>query len=193
MINYSCIRCKRFVEDLYLCEDCYNELLSELKLNVEVLDGHYVYRMFNYDRIIKELIHMMKFKRQRHISKFFSKLMHKSLIASDIHFDFISEIPMHRYKKMVRGYDQARDLALELSKISKKEYITTLKRNRWTKSLYKLGKKDRNSELKNLFNVLDYRENLLIVDDILTTGSTISQAIIVLEEYGENFSFITLV
>jgi competence protein ComFC len=73
--------------------------------------------------------------------------------------------------------------------------IDNISRRYNTKKLYKLGKEDRISELKNAFIIKDNtinlkNKNVLLVDDIFTTGSTVNEISKVLKLNGVNKVFV---
>lgn len=97
------------------------------------------------------------------------------------HADLILPIPVHPHKLEARGYNQAELLANPLQKylgIALKNDIIV--RGKLTESQSALGKDERFANVKEAFRVTDpaavSRKTVLLVDDILTTGATASEA-----------------
>lgn len=90
--------------------------------------------------------------------------------------DAIIPVPMYKKKENKRGYNQAYLLAKELSyhtKIPVKNNI--IKREKSTKVMRSLGARERENNLKKAFKIdtCDVKlNNVIIIDDIYTTGST---------------------
>lgn len=160
----------------------------------EDIGGYYHYRVYLYDGIIKKLIRNMKYHDQRILSKVFAREISKVLRESKIEPSAVSYIPMYWYKKWVRGYDQSKDLCVELARALDIEWVNMLKRTKWTPALYKLSKDERKKRLEGAFKVLKKQEHVLIVDDLYTTGATSDQVAHALFEAGvDSFSFLTIV
>lgn len=104
-------------------------------------------------------------------------------------FDFIIPIPIHRQKLVFRGYNQAELLANPLQRylgIGLKNDIII--RDKITESQSGLDRYQRFANINEAFRVVDSRsltgKKILLVDDILTTGATASEAARVLLRAG---------
>ena len=102
--------------------------------------------------------------------------------------DVIIPIPLHKKKKRKRGYNQAEVLAKRLGNLSGiRVDCKSVIRARNTKAQKELNDKERNKNLRNAFEVTKLGEadkNVLLVDDIYTTGSTIDSVSQILIEKG---------
>ncbi|MGL5693249.1 MAG: ComF family protein, partial [Peptostreptococcaceae bacterium] len=86
----------------------------------------------------------------------------------------------HKKRLKNRGFNQCEKIANYLSLKMGKSIIDCLYRKENTKRLYNLTRKQRQSELKNAFDVknnigLVKNKNILLIDDIFTTGSTVNE------------------
>jgi len=93
--------------------------------------------------------------------------------------DYIMAIPMHQEREEIRGYNQAALLAQLLAEKVGIEYRDILLRTKNSIPLFSLTREARELELKDVFSLkdnIDFKEfsgkNILIIDDILTTGTT---------------------
>ena len=120
----------------------------------------------------------------------------KKLDLANIKFDYILFVPLHKKRLRQRGFNQAEKIAMDLSKIVDIPTVDNISRKYNTKRLYKLGKEERINELKNAFMIKDNRidlknKNVLLVDDIFTTGSTVNEISKILKINGVNKVFVS--
>jgi len=148
---------------------------------------------------VSHSIYYFKYHNQRQFAKFYATQMFNVFYQVLYNWkpDCIVPIPLHNRRRRKRGYNQSLLIAKELSKLSGipvKAQI--LKRIQYTKPQKKLDHKMRKKNLRNAFSVPDYIgdiKNVLIIDDIYTTGNTIDEAARKLKEAGvENVYFLTV-
>ncbi len=193
---YKCILCKDELFNNYremLCDNCRRDIASYLRL--ETIDKKYykVYVLFFYEGEIKKLVRSFKFHDNTYLAKVFAIYLARAILEEGINCSHISYIPMHLKKKAIRGYDQSELLARETAKITQIPFIRVVDRRVKTRSLYDLNRRERETELKGAFSLITNASNILIIDDIYTTGSTISEVSKTLEESNiENYNFLVL-
>jgi len=97
------------------------------------------------------------------------------------HYDYLAAVPMTSKKKSARGYDQAALLAKGLSRRIGVPYLPkALSRVRETEVMSSLSAEERRQNLKGVFSVrydmIDHiaKRRILLVDDVYTTGSSVS-------------------
>jgi ComF family protein len=133
--------------------------------------------ILKFDECSKKLIHNLKYYDKTILAKAFAQTIynvHKEEIAN---FDLILPVPMHRLKRMLRFYNQAFLLAKELAIIAQKPICPdVLLKTKWTKPQASLSQKERENNLKNSFTIKNSAQiqgqKVILVDDVLTTGST---------------------
>lgn len=107
---------------------------------------------------------------------------------SDIHFDAITYVPLHKEKLSERGFNQSELLAHELSLILDIPLENALKKTRKNRPQHELGKKQRKANVKGVFKIADKipvkAKTYLLVDDIFTTGCTLGECASVLLSNG---------
>src|SRR5262249_21837498 len=107
---------------------------------------------------------------------------------ADQHFDLVVPVPLHPARKRERGFNQAELLARELSRSRGLSLGKALDRIRYTTTQTQFDRNERMENLKDAFrlrhgcNVQGLR--MLLVDDVLTTGSTLSECASVLKRAG---------
>ena len=114
------------------------------------------------------------------MSKYISQIMSEKLDLENIKFDYILFVPLHKKRMRRRGFNQAEKIAKSLSKLINISVVDNIERIYNTERLYKLNKDEREKELKNVFVLKDSKhelknKNILLVDDIFTTGATVNE------------------
>jgi competence protein ComFC len=155
--------------------------------------------IFNYkDKIIKRAIWEIKYNRNDKILKTFSKILYEFIFeafADEIAFSnfkdpIIVPIPSSRSKKE-KGFNQAELIAKEIFRIDNgknfKIRIDFLSKIKETQNQSKI--KNRTDRLKNLINAFSASteadgENIILIDDVITTGATMKEATRALKEAG---------
>mgnify|MGYP000918051401 CR=1 FL=1 len=150
-----------------------------------------IFCVFEYAGFVREAIVRYKYFGKAHYYKTFTKLLADKLksIAMQNEFDIIISVPLHKQKEKKRGYNQAYLISKELSKIMHiPEESNLLIRIKNTPSQSLLHKNERCNNIKNAFKVTDVNnvegKNILLIDDVLTTGSTVNECSKVLKKAG---------
>ena len=130
------------------------------------------------------------------------EIMIDKLSIENINFDYILYVPLHKKRECKRGFNQSKIIANQLGKELGVEVLDILERSKNTRRLFELDEKERKQELKNVFKISkdieNYRnKNVLLIDDIFTTGSTVNEISKLLKLNGINevyiFTFLTKV
>ena len=210
MGDYLCVNCfsRLSYDTKNICLPCGNPSFDGLThprcQGRYTVEGSFTGVVFN--PISKKLIYKFKYKPYlSSLSDFMADLLYESLIQNE-EFDrilhslppeagrqndiFFVPIPLSnkRYKK--RGYNQAEILSKKLSRKFGAETINGLERIKETRSQVGLDKKKRRENVKNAFSVkkkyggLFISKNIVLIDDVLTTGATFSEAANVLKRSG---------
>ena len=141
--------------------------------------------------IVREIIHEFKYARQMHLRHLIGHWLRAALDDErlrDVSFDVIVPVPLHPARQRERGFNQASLLAESLSAEISLPSRPVLERVRYTTTQTAL---DRSERMENLRNAFRLRKNanvrglrVLLIDDVLTTGSTLSECARVLKRAG---------
>ena len=186
-----CLICKE--EDKtgkHICINCKENLEivnGEIELYSPYIENAY-YSVF-YNKFIREVIKDYKYNGKNYLYKTLAELMLDTISIYDLKIDNIMYIPMHRRKQAIRGYNQAGLLALHISKSLSIPIIEdNLIKYKSTKVQSHSDKYERSKNLIDSFSIkkpFEIRDkNILLVDDIITTGATIEEASKVLKKNG---------
>jgi len=141
--------------------------------------------------IVRQIIHEFKYGRQIHLRHLVARWLHAALDDErlcGLRFDVIVPVPLHPARQRERGFNQACLLAELLSAQTSIPAKPLLERTRYTTTQTAL---DRSERMENLHNAFRLRKNadvrglrVLLVDDVLTTGSTLNECARVLKHAG---------
>jgi len=200
----TCLICKNEFNQskLAICPICSSELaytyfedypeatnLDKLFWGRVNLEGTYALLRFKQDGATQQILHELKYRNNPEVGLHFGKeigLKIKSLTKfSDA--DALIPVPLHPKKEFTRGYNQAEIICKGISESSgitiRKDL---LKRISFTESQTKKGKTSRWDNMQDRFKLKDTNENglkhLVIIDDVVTTGSTLETCVRILKE-----------
>jgi ComF family protein len=142
-----------------------------------------------YKGLAKDLVLKLKSQQNTSCSKILAQLMLKHWLSlGGNHIDAIVAVPSHKEKRKQRGFNQSGLLALHIAKDLKIPYQQDwLKRIKWSKNQTGLSRKKRINNIKNAFivdNAVKLPKTLLLIDDVVTTGSTVNEVARVLKKAG---------
>lgn len=145
--------------------------------------------LLKFDQNIQKLIHNFKYYDNTSAAEIFAKLIYTKYKTELFDIDYIIPVPMHKLKRLLRMYNQAQILAKELSVISNKPLRSDiLIKTKFTRSQARLSKIERQRNLtgsmKAASNINLKNKSVLIVDDVMTTGSTVSKCAKLLKTIG---------
>jgi ComF family protein len=141
--------------------------------------------------IVREIIHEFKYARQMHLRHLVAQWLSAALDddrVRGVSFDLIVPVPLHPARQRERGFNQASLLAESLSTEVSLPSRPVLERIRYTTTQTALDRAERMENLHNAFRLrkkADVRGlRVLLIDDVLTTGSTLSECARVLRRAG---------
>ncbi len=144
-----------------------------------------VYFPLIYTEQVKRMMHLFKFENFESMGRFFAQAMVSKLEELGIDFDIITYIPSHPARIREKGSYPTRFLAMEIARMSGRPVKELLRATRYKRS--QISAKDRAKNVKDIFEAVDGMEIegiILLVDDVITTGSTMAEAGKVLHEAG---------
>ena len=171
----SCFVCKRQSEEYKIHEKCKNNTVYYDKIIIK-----YYYSWKYISKMVKDA----KFYHKKDIlTDFWAELSeHLSNNCIDIENSIIMPVPLHFLKKWKRWYNQSEVLCESISsELNMNYYKNILYKKKHTRQQSKLSKKKRLHNLKNSFmvhnkyiDIID-KKQIILVDDIVSTGSTLNE------------------
>lgn len=180
--NRTCLVCGKPLKSRY------EDRCVECQKKVHVFDA--AFAPFSYNADIRESIMRFKYSGRAEYARFYAECIWK--YGKDRirmwNPEVIISIPIHASRYAKRGYNQAELIALELSKLSGIVYNGCLiKRKKKTEAQKELGSVQRKNNMHSAFEYVgsgNIYKRVLVVDDILTTGSTLDSAALLLKKNG---------
>ena len=135
---------------------------------------------FHKKGIVQELIHNLKYKGQEQIGtvlgEWYAEDLKNATILQSV--DEIIPVPLHIRKLRERGYNQVTNFGLSLSNGLNIHYNPSLLvRNIYSKTQSKKNLLNRSDGIDTIFDVAftekDHNKHFLLIDDVITTGSTL--------------------
>ena len=202
------------MKESYLCKECQTKIENEVVFlnktdkyvianniknntrnsnisdNIKYFSSHTY--LFSYTTPIREKILQYKFKEQAYLSNMFSEFFVKNekICGFLQKYDIIIPVPMTKKKVRKRGYNQSELIAKQLAKnipnLKEEKYILIkVKENRTQSSLNRQQRQENVKDVYKLQNVEKIKEkNIIIFDDIYTTGATIDSCAKILDQKG---------
>lgn len=183
--HLKCHCCNREAEvNFYgICEDCEQKLLfSANDTNIDGIDAFY--SALQYNDIARRAEISFKFNGAIYKKEF---ITHFIKIPDDWRFDAFVPVPLHKKRLKERGYNQSAVIAKVLSENSGIPVDETLiTRIRATEAQTKLDRAARLKNVNGAFLATDEcrGKNLVLVDDVRTTGSTLKECALELKKHG---------
>lgn len=183
-----CYVCKKYSKDFYVHDNCKDNVYYDRVIILKHYKNYYI------NKLIKD----WKFYNKKEVffdfSIFFLKLMSKEKLD----LFYIVSIPSHFTRKILRWYNSSEVLSICFSELVWLNYKNILYKNKYTKQQSKLTKKERIFNLKDSFSIYKKYEdfikwkNFIIMDDVISTWSTINEVSKMLKEKGANrvYSFV---
>lgn len=199
-----CCSCKTklSVNQDTMCLDCLSKIQRSTGLrlqreferkffNNKIISEFYSPFVFEKDKELQHAIHALKYDKKFPVGIFLGKVLAAEIKSSKTNwkFDLIIPIPLHQLKKAERGYNQAYYIAKGVGKIFKvKVSDRSVKRIKYTESQTTMNLNEREENISGAFkvkwNTQVRGKNILLLDDVITTGATISECGKILLESG---------
>ncbi len=172
-----------------LCAECEKQINKLKKNEIDTYDEgknyfqNHMY-IFKYEGIIREKIINYKFNDKAYLYKTFEKIILNDKKVCDFvkSYDIIIPVPIHRKRKLERGYNQSELIIKNIAKkleiqIDNKSLIKV--KNTQKQSVLNKSEREKNIIHSYELNKSGYynlcNKNILILDDIFTTGSTLKE------------------
>jgi competence protein ComFC len=196
----TCLICENEISkyEKSVCSVCFNDLkftqfenyheetsLDKLFWGRVQLENTFSLLFFEKGTSTQKILHQIKYKANIDLAKEMGALLGEKLINSNIkteQIDALIPVPLHPKKLYIRGYNQSEEITQGLSKVINVPINTNfLTRIQHAESQTRKGKFLRWDNIEEAFfvhlNQNEHLKHVAIVDDVITTGSTLESVI----------------
>ncbi len=179
----SCAICGKALQDTYtgdICYDCMEEKHSFDR----------AFSCVEYGLYERAVIMDFKYSDRAYIGRKLAEAMYDRISCEDISYDIIVPVPVHKSRKNSRGYNQAEIIAKHMSRLSGIPCMSLLVRTRATEAMKNLSIAQRRDNIRGAFEIPECMtksvrdRDILLIDDIYTTGATFDECALTLKEAG---------
>lgn len=168
-VCHKCGSITEFAEPV--CMNCYDKKYKFLSHKSCII----------YDELSSKPVKRLKYYGQKYLAEPIAKIMYAANKEMVDKADMIVFVPMTKERQKSRGYNHTEEIAKELSKMSKIELVSALVKNFDTEEQAGLNFEKRTKNLKGSFGInpekanMTRGKNILLIDDVFTTGSTANE------------------
>lgn len=189
----KCPFCGKLTErfDIKVCKDC-EKNLPRVQSAAQVQKFKHIdacVAPMYYEGIVKESVRRYKFSGKNGYGHVYADFMLKAIDENAITCDIITWVPIHRKRYRERGYDQSAIIARDIARKKGAKCTGLLKK--WRSNPPQSGsggKEARKANVAGVYKVINKSaikgKTILIVDDVVTTGSTLSECASMLKAAG---------
>lgn len=205
--NIKCVFCGTEVSgEIAVCEKCYKDLPFIKGKSCLKCGGHVVeedvcidcaknehefvrnFAVFDYDGVLRDKILSFKQAGRKHIGYTLSWFVYEKFMSLGIDFDAVIPMPISKERGKERGFNQADILVGDIEEMTGLVNKNIIKKVKNTPHQTGLSRENRQTNLDSAFVVPDKSlvkgKTLLVVDDIYTTGATLSEVASTLNRAG---------
>lgn len=188
-----CVFCHRLLpgSGISVCRTCREQLpyTGTLAERSKIKSIEHCFSPLFYEKTVRDSLHRYKFEQRRGYAGVYADFMLKCIDENQISCDSITWVPVSRRRLHERGYDQSELLARAIAAKRGVPCLRLLEKSRHTRqqSLIK-DPGQRKANVKGAYRCVDPSlaagRRFLLVDDIVTSGATLSECAKVLKEAG---------
>ena len=176
----------------FICLSCLNKIkkidksrlefeFNKKFLNQKIISGFTSFYLFEKDKELQHLIHSLKYNGKFLTGSFLGEVLGKKIKNELLswNLNLILPIPLHQLKKAERGYNQSLYISKGLSKEINIPVGSGIITRKYTQSQTTMNLLERQKNIEEAFKVKNKKKitgkNILLIDDVITTGATISE------------------
>ncbi len=180
---YFCVSCRTPFQNPYPLDE--NGRCALCQKGMRVFDAAYSYGA--YEGVLRDLIHIYKYGRVETLSRPLADLL-RAALPRDEQWDVVTAVPLHWRRRWGRGFNQSELLARDIARGSGARIVRARRRVRATPAQAGLSRTARRRNVTAAFRARRGAavagRRILLIDDVLTTGSTAAACARALKDAG---------
>lgn len=188
----ACLACTQSMDAGFICSECLfkfekingNEWIKKIPYISEI---DRVYACWYYNPTLQTLIRNMKYYNFARLGNFLGQKAAKEFAGEVFDgLDYLVPVPLNSLKYRERGYNQAQRISDGMAQVLKIPIKKRIKRVKYTLSQTSLTREERLYNMENAFVISGsvYQKKIGVIDDLLTTGATLSACAAALKAAG---------
>ncbi|MFC2137616.1 ComF family protein [Bacteroidota bacterium] len=182
LYNHEKIICTKCLLDIpkFTIEDYTNNEMAKLFWGRAKIENTFALYIFQKEGKFQQLMHELKYRNNKAVGLEFGKILGKKILKTQAFkgVDVIIPVPLHWKKLKKRGYNQSELIAESVSKELGKPLLTNcLYRKIESTTQTKKTRYERWQNVEDIFGIKNMHKienkHILLIDDIVTTGSTL--------------------
>ncbi len=197
----QCAFCRLSLEvnEQHLCPFCLENLRKRKNADFECRDLQIsfirkAWALYPYESPVRELLTGIKFEQKTWLADLLDADLKTFRESVNENLDAVVPVPLDRLKRIQREFNQSEILARKTAKALGIEYLPALRKKHATDSQNRLSREEREMNLNGVFETVKtqkvFNKNILLVDDVLTTGATAREAARALKKQGAKNVFL---
>ena len=193
--HYDCPFCGKETIDGKLCKNCKSYLImpkycaicgehvseidnlcNECKEQKRYFDASR--SVAEYNSVVSKAVQDLKYNAKRYIAEDFAGLLADVFVKTGWNVDYVCAVPSSPMRMKERGFNHSEDIAKSFCKLCNLQYVDLIKKVKETRHQTEISQEERYKNLDDAFKLNDdidiKNKNILIVDDVFTTGSTLN-------------------
>ena len=195
--KHFCLPCQHSLPFIRSSEDALAALEGKESFPEKV---NYFRSLFYYTKESKvaEMIHRIKYQGNYRIARYLGELLGERLEEEHTWGNYVLvPVPIHKKRRRERGFNQSEEIAKGIQKVLGIKIETDyLIRTKYEASQIKKDKQSRADTLRDSFMInqksSEIKKKILLVDDVVTTGSTLAACIHALQVDSDNIAIVSL-
>ena len=190
IFTVRCPYCKTNISpDDYACTNC-KEKFPDSSVATYTTGNYPCVSPFLYEGIFANAVKSFKFRNDGAYAKQFAFMIVSSIneLYNGEKFDIITCVPMHKNALKERRYNQSELLAKECAELMNIPFMHTLEKFKENQKQHRIKASERAENVRGVFKAINKEaiknKNILIIDDIITTGNTLGECAKILKYAG---------
>lgn len=167
-----------------ICSCCKNKIIRSTLDDKENISYGF------YGGVLKRLILEFKYESNFIAGELLSQLLLEVINENKIKADVICYIPMNKKSIKKRGFNQCKIMAKNISYYTNIPISNCIIKEKNTKEQKSLNRNERALNIKDAFIIKNSNEikgkDIILIDDVITTGATVNECKRILKKYGVN-------